>query len=105
MIIITVLGVSKSFDKMRLLKLCASLCGIVQGELHVRAGVDKVSAFFPRDLLQAGLGEEIIVTVENFTERTISLEPFIRERIRGLLKDRIAWYFPDTKFIGVKIKF
>ncbi len=105
MIVMTVQGVSDSYGKRRLLKLCSTLCGLVQGELYIRCGVRRVSAFFPPDLLQGGLGEEIIATVENFTGRTICLEPYLRERIEGLIKDKIAWYFPDAKFIGAKVNF
>ena len=53
MIVITVQGVPDSYGKRKLLKLCSTLCGLVQGELHIRCGVDGVSAFFPPDLISA----------------------------------------------------
>lgn len=56
---------------------------------------DQVSVFFPRDMIQKGLGEEIIIFVDGFFEKPKRTAE-VRKRYADNLRDIAKEYFPDA---------
>ncbi|GBE16861.1 hypothetical protein BMS3Abin15_00685 [bacterium BMS3Abin15] len=91
--VIITYGVPDDFSEEKLKKLLSNLCGAVQGELRI--GVGEVSAFFPRDRIQEGLGEEIIIFVKGFFDKPERTED-IRSHIAKMLVEKTKAFFPKA---------
>lgn len=91
--VIIVYGVLEGFDKGKLLKLCSNMCGFVSGKLNLDG--KGVSAFFPRDHLKDGLGEEIIIFVKGFFDKPERTSE-IRKEMADVLVKMVSGYFPEA---------
>ncbi len=90
---IIVYGIPEDFSKNKLEKLCKNLCGVLEGELRLNTG--NVSAFFSSDLMQKGLGEEIIIFVKGFFEKPGRTHA-VRQRIANSLVEKVRHHFHNS---------
>ncbi len=93
--ILTVQGIPANIGIEELKKLWSALRSVVASIPELKLTSEQVTVFFPPDLLQEGLGEEIIITVTG-----LFLRPERTEEIRNILAKKIALiaklYFPDA---------
>ena len=102
MIVLVVLGIPDSFPKENLEEFRTHLCGIVQG-MNAREirRPDEVNASFPRDRIQKGLGEKIIIFINDFSGK-LEWEKRNKEKMieaSGMVAKR---YFPRA-LVKVKV--
>ncbi len=93
--ILTVQGIPANIGIEELKKLWFALRSVVASIPELKLTSEQVTVFFPPDLLQEGLGEEIIITVTGLFVR-----PERTEEIRNILAKKLALiaklYFPDA---------
>ena len=101
MIVLIVYGVPDSFPEKKLKKFWGHLCGMVQGINARKVRPGEVYAFFPRDRIQEGLGEEIIIFVNDFSEN-LEWEEWDKEKIIEASGRVAKTYFPRA-LVKVKV--
>jgi len=93
--VIIVYGVPDQYSHEKLKEFLKKLQNVVKDYPKLQLSPDQVSVFFPRDILQKGLGEEIIIFVEgffNYEFRTIDIRNAYVKSLGKIAKD----YFPGA---------
>ncbi len=86
------------------------LIGQIQSEIasipELELEASQVSVFFPRDLVQLGLGEEVIVSIQGLFEKP-GRTPEIRQHLAlsvASVIENFAWkYLPQCKLVEVSV--
>jgi hypothetical protein len=94
--ILFIYGVPAKTNNEKLLKLIDDCQCIVSGipELNISGG--QVSVFFPLDLVQEGLGEEIIVFIRGLYQKPERTETVIAKLANSIGSRIKHFYFPDA---------
>jgi len=93
--VIIVYGIPENYPLEKLEKFMKALQSGVQFHPSLKLQTDQVSVFFPRDRVQKGLGEEIIIFVESLFEkkgRTVVVKTQYARTLVRISKD----FFPDA---------
>jgi hypothetical protein len=93
--VLIVYGVADNKRNAELEKFWSELRATVKDVPELGLTKDQVSVFFPRDAIQEGLGEEIIIFVDGLfekPERTAN----VRKRYANKLRDIAKKYYPDA---------
>ena len=93
--VIFVYGIPDKYPLEKLGEFCKTLQNAGQDNPSLRLRPNQVSVFFPRDSLQEGLSEEIIIFVEGFFDyasRTIQIMNEYAETLGKIAKK----FFPDA---------
>ncbi len=71
-------------------------------ELELQAS--EISVFFPRDLVQLGLGEEVIVSIERLfekPERTLKIRQRLALSVASVIEDFALAHLPQCKLVEI----
>jgi len=101
MVVLTVQGVPDNFSKEKLKKYWEDLRLALYGTSEF-SSFSKVTVFFPRDILQTGLGEEIIISVSGFLYDRVARD--VMDRYAKELGKITKVFFPDS-LVEVSIHF
>ena len=101
MIVLIVYGIPDSFPEEKLKKFWSHLFGAVRGINAHKVSPDEIYAFFPRDIIQEGLGEEIIIFVNDFSGK-LELEEWNRKKVAEVSGKIAKTYFPGA-LVKVKV--
>ena len=83
-----VYGVPETVEKTELESLIGQIQRGVASVQELKLNKDQVTVFFPKDLVPAGLGEEIIIFIKGligYSERTPAVKRKLRKSVLGII--------------------
>lgn len=93
--IIFVSGIPNEYPTEKLEEFWKELREAVKSNPDLKLRPDQVSIFFPTDMLQKGLGDEIIIFVQGLFDYAFRTIPVMNEYAEALGKIT-KFYFPDS---------